>query len=157
MPHINAAFNLARWLTGNDHDAEDVAQEACMRAFRAVENCRAHDGRPWLLAIVRNTAFSWLKKNRSSALVPLDDDEHAEIADQNGAASAVYAPDTAALRAALETLPLEFRETLVLRELEGLSYKEISDVTNVAIGTIMSRLARGRRQLQTALNQKGKH
>jgi RNA polymerase sigma-70 factor (ECF subfamily) len=161
MPHLDAAFNLARWLTGNDHDAEDVAQEACMRAFRFVENCRATDGRPWLLAIVRNTAFSWLKRNRSTALVPLDDDEHAEIADQNGAASAVYAVDTGALRTALQTLPVEFREALVLRELEGLSYKEISDVTEVAIGTVMSRLARARRQLQVALkdkgNQKGKH
>jgi RNA polymerase sigma-70 factor (ECF subfamily) len=157
MPHLDAAFNLARWLTGNDHDAQDIAQEACMRAFRFVSGCRAADGRAWLLAIVRNTAFSWLKRNRSGGLVPLNDDEHTEIEDQNGAARAVYSADTAALRAALETLPLEFREALVLRELEGLSYKEISDVTEVAVGTVMSRLARARRQLQLALNRKGKH
>ena len=154
MPHLDAAYNLARWLAGNDHDAEDIAQEACVRAFRFVGGCRGSDGRSWLLAIVRNTAYSWLKKNRSQRLVFIDDDECPEIEDQKGAASSFHSSDTDAVRAALEALPLEFREALVLRELEGLSYKEIAEVAEVPVGTVMSRLARARRQLQGALNRK---
>src|SRR4029450_12532056 len=123
MPHLDAAYNLARWLAGNDHDAEDITQEACVRAFRFVGSCRGNDGRAWLLTIVRNTAYSWLRKNRAQALVSIDEDEFAEIEDQTGAASSLYSADTAVLRAALDGLPLEFRETLVLREFEGLSYK----------------------------------
>jgi RNA polymerase sigma-70 factor (ECF subfamily) len=155
MPHLDAAYNLARWLAGNDHDAEDIAQEACLRAFRFVGGCRNSDGRAWLLTIVRNTAYSWLKKNRAQPVVSLDDNEHAEIEDQSGAAGSFHRADTDALRAALEALPLEFREALVLRELEGLSYKEIAGIAEVPVGTVMSRLARARRQLQRALNQKG--
>ena len=155
LPHLDAAYNLARWLAGNDHDAEDIAQEACVRAFRFVGGCRGGDGRSWLLAIVRNTAYSWLNKNRSHRLVFMDDDECPEIEDQKGAASSFHSSDTGALRAALEALPLEFREALVLRELEGLSYKEIAEVAEVPLGTVMSRLARARRQLQGALNRKG--
>ena len=156
MPHLDGAYNLARWLAGNDHDAEDIAQEACMRAFRFVGGCRGSDGRAWLLAIVRNTAYSWLKKNRSQSLVSIDDDEFAELEDPDSAARSFHVADTEVLRAALEALPLEFREALVLRELEGLSYKEIADVAEVPVGTVMSRLARARRQLQGALNQKEK-
>jgi len=156
MPHLDAAYNLARWLAGNDHDAEDIAQEACVRAFRFVGGCRGSDGRAWLLAIVRNTAYSWLKKNRSRSLVSIDDDELGELEDPGGAASSFHSADRDALRAALEALPTEFREALVLRELEGLSYKEIADMAEVPVGTVMSRLARARRQLQGALNQKGK-
>ena len=155
LPHLDAAYNLARWLAGNDHDAQDISQEACTRAFRFFDGYRGGDGRSWLLAIVRNTAYSWLKKNRPAALVTIHEDELAEIEDHRAAAGAVHGADTAALRAALETLPLEFREALVLRELEGLSYKEIADVAAVPVGTVMSRLARARRQLQTALNRKG--
>ena len=154
MPHLDAAYNLARWLAGNDHDAEDIAQEACVRAFRFVGGCRNSDGRAWLLAIVRNAAFSWLKKNRSQPLLSIDDDEFPEIEDQSGAASSFHSADTDALRAALEALPMEFREALVLRELEGLSYKEIAEIAEVPVGTVMSRLARARRQLQGALNRK---
>jgi len=155
MPHLDAAYNLARWLAGNDHDAEDIAQEACVRAFRFVGGCRGSDGRAWLLAIVRNTAYSWLKKNRSQPLISIDDDDCPEMEDPMDAASSFHSSDTDALRAALETLPLEFREALVLRELEGLSYKEIAEVAEVPLGTVMSRLARARRQLQGALNRKG--
>lgn len=155
MPHLDAAYNLARWLAGNDHDAADITQEACLRAFRFVGNCRNGDGRAWLLTIVRNTAYSWLKKNRSAAVVAMDNDELAEIEDQSAAADLFRGVDTDAMRAALETLPLEFRETLVLREIEGLSYKEIADVASVPIGTVMSRLARARRQLQGSLGRKG--
>jgi len=155
MPHLDAGYNLARWLAGNDHDAEDIAQEACVRAFRFVGGCRGSDGRAWLLAIVRNTAYSWLKKNRSQRLVFIDDDECPEIEDQKGAASSFHSADTDALRAALETLPLEFREALVLRELDGLSYKKNDKATGAPLGTVMSRLARARRQLQGAFNRKG--
>ena len=154
-PHLDAAYNLARWLAGNDHDAEDIAQEACVRAFRFIGGCRAADGRPWLLTIVRNTAYSWLKKNRPPAVVALDDDEFAEIADRNVGAGSFHGADRDTLRAVLEALPLEFREALVLRELEGLSYKEIAEVAEVPVGTVMSRLARARQQLQGVLHRKG--
>ena len=156
LPHLDAAYNLARWLAGNDHDAKDIAQEACLRAFRFVGTCRSSDGRAWLLTIVRNTAFTWLKKNRAQPLLSIDDDEFPEVEDQHGAASSFHSADTDVLRAALEGLPLEFREALVLRELEGLSYKEIADVVEVPVGTVMSRLARARRQLHGALNRQGR-
>ncbi len=156
LPHLDAAYNLARWLAGNDHDAEDIAQEACLRAFRFVGGCRNPDARAWLLTIVRNTAFSWLKKNRPRSVVSIDNDEFAEIEDQSGGAGSFHSADTDVLRAALESLPLEFREALVLRELEGLSYKEIAEVAEVPVGTVMSRLARARRQLQSALTRKDK-
>ena len=156
MPHLDAAYNLARWLAGNDHDAEDIAQEACVRAFRFVGGCRNSDGRAWLLTIVRNTAYSWLKKNRAQPVVSMDDNELAEIEDQSCAAGSFHSADRDALRAALETLPLEFREALVLRELEGLSYKEIAEIAEVPVGTVVSRLARARRQLQDTLLRKEK-
>ena len=155
MPHLDAAYNLARWLAGNDHDAEDIVQDACVRAFRFLGGYRGGNSRSWLLAIVRNTACSWLKKNRPQAMVPINDDEIAEIEDTNGPAGAFHGADKGALRAALEALPLEFREALVLRELEGCSYKEIADVAGVPVGTVMSRLARARRQLQNHFAQKG--
>lgn len=156
LPHLDAAYNLARWLAGNDHDAEDIAQEACLRAFRFIDGCRGSEGRAWLLTIVRNTAYSWLKKNRSRAMMSMDDDEIIEMEDPVAAAHLWQSVDAEALRRALETLPLELRESLVLRELEGLSYKEIAEVAAVPIGTVMSRLARARRQLQTAFQEKGK-
>ncbi len=152
LPHLDAAYNLARWLAGNDHDAKDIAQDACMRAFRFVGTCRG-DGRAWLLAIVRNTAWSWLKKNRPQTVVSVDEHEMAKMEDP-GAAECSYRADADVLRAALETLPAEFREVLVLRELEGLSYKEIADLAEVPVGTVMSRLARARQQLRGALARK---
>ncbi len=155
LPHLDAAYNLARWLAGNDHDAEDIAQEACVRAFRFIGGHRGGDARAWLLAIVRNTAFSWLKKNRPRAVVSIDDDEIAELEDPAVAAGALHGADRNALRAALEALPLEFREAIVLRELEGLSYKEIAEIAEVPVGTVMSRLARARRQLQNHFARKG--
>lgn len=154
VPHLDAAYNLARWLAGNDHDAEDIAQDACVRAFRFVDSCRSTDGRSWLLTIVRNTAYSWLKKNRPSLLVSMDDDAIAGIEHENMSAGPSQGADTEVLRAAFETLPLEFREALVLREMEGLSYKEISEVAGVPVGTVMSRLSRARRQLQNTVNRK---
>ena len=155
LPHLDAAYNLARWLAGNDADAQDVAQEACLRAFKFFGNFRGDNPRAWLLTIVRNTFYTWLQKNRPQSVVAIDDDELAEIEDQTGKPGAFHRADADVLRAALETLPLEFREAIVLRELEGLSYKEIAEVAGVPVGTVMSRLARARRQLQNHFAQKG--
>jgi RNA polymerase sigma-70 factor (ECF subfamily) len=155
LPHVDAAYNLARWLAGNDHDAEDIAQEACVRAFRFLGGHRGGDARAWLLAIVRNTAFSWFKKNRPSAIVFIDDGALAEIEDHSIAPDAFFSADKDQLRAAIEALPLEFREALILREVEGLSYKEIAEIAEVPIGTVMSRLTRARRQLQDQFAQPG--
>jgi RNA polymerase sigma-70 factor (ECF subfamily) len=156
LPHLDAVYNLARWLAGNDHDAEDIAQDACVRAYRFVGGCRGNDGRAWLLTIVRNTAYSWLKKNRAQPLVSIEDEDTGEIEDQSAAVSSFHGADADVLRSALEALPPEFREVLVLRELEGLSYKEIAEVAEVPVGTVMSRLARARRQLQETVNEKEK-
>ena len=158
MPHLDAAYNLARWLAGNEHDAEDIAQEACLRAFRFLGGFRGGNSRSWLLTIVRNTAYTWLKQNRPQAVVSLGDEELNDIEDVAGLTShsnMFHHADRDVLRAALEALPAEFREVLVLRELEGLSYKEIADVADAPIGTVMSRLARARKQLQEYLSRKG--
>ena len=158
MPHLDAAYNLARWLAGNDHDAEDIAQEASLRAFRFLGGFRGGNSRSWLLTIVRNTAYTWLKQNRPQAIVSVGDDDLLEIEDPTASAnhsSALHNADKDVLRAALEDLPVEFREVLILRELEGLSYKEIADVADAPIGTVMSRLARARKQLQEYLSRKG--
>jgi RNA polymerase sigma-70 factor (ECF subfamily) len=155
LPNLDAAYNLARWLAGNDHDAEDIVQEACVRAFRFANGFRGGNSRSWLLAIVRNTAFSWLKKNRPQAMVSISDEELAEVEDEKAGPVSFDRADAGVLRAALEALPPEFREALVLRELEGLSYKEIAEVAEVPVGTVMSRLARARRELQNHLQKKG--
>src|SRR5262249_55644893 len=146
--------NLARWLTRDGHDAEDVVQEAYLRAFRLFDSFRSGgDGRTWLLAVVRNTGYHWLRRNRPpQPTTPFDEDLH-------GAADEALNPETLLLRGddrdtvrqALEALPVEFREALVLRELEGLSYKEIAAVVDVPPGTVMSRLSRGRRLLKQVL------
>jgi RNA polymerase sigma-70 factor (ECF subfamily) len=154
LPHLDAAYNLARWLAGNDHDAADIAQEASLRAWQYRAGYRGGSGRAWLLTIVRNTAYTWLKKNRPQTMVALNDDELAEIEDPAVHTASFQNADVAVLRASLEELPVEFREALVLRELEGFSYKEIADVAGVPLGTVMSRLARGRRLLQTIFHQK---
>lgn len=158
MPHLDAAYNLARWLAGNDHDAEDISQEACLRAFRFLGGFRGGNSRSWVLSIVRNTAYTWLKQNRPLAVVSIGDEELSEI--EASAAivdnsTNLHHADRDVLLAALEALPAEFREVLVLRELEGLSYKEIADVADAPIGTVMSRLARARKQLQEYLSRKG--
>lgn len=155
LPHLGAAFNLARWLTRNDHDAEDVVQEAYLRAYQFFDSFHGGDGRAWLLRIVRNTCYSWLEKNRSrEPALPFDENRHS--AERKGAgpeAPLIANEEREMLRRALEELPPEFRETIVLRELEGLSYKEIAAVIGVPIGTIMSRLARARERLQECLTK----
>ena len=151
FPHMGAAYNLARWLTRNDHDAEDVVQEAYLRAFRFWESFHGADARAWLLAIVRNTCFTWLQQNRKPSLELVEDMPDLKSAQANPEALLLANVDAETLRRAVEELPLEFREAIVLRELEGFSYKEISSITSAPIGTVMSRLARARTRLQKAL------
>ncbi|HTB13534.1 MAG TPA: sigma-70 family RNA polymerase sigma factor [Bryobacteraceae bacterium] len=152
MPHLNAAYNLARWLTRNADDAEDLVQEAFLRAFRSFETLQGQDGRAWLLAVVRNTCFTWLKKKGERTAVEFDEQMHSGT-DEAPSAEAVLLNEAAlgSLQGCLEGLPLEFREVMIMRELEELSYKEISEISRVPIGTVMSRLARGRKRLQQCL------
>jgi RNA polymerase sigma-70 factor (ECF subfamily) len=157
LPHLADAYALARWLTGNRADAEDVVQEACLRAFRAIGGFAGGNSRAWVLTITRHTAYTWLAKNRSPALVVVDDLEVAEREDlkRSGSLDHGETPETALmakadaarLESAIAGLPVPFRETLVLRDIQGLDYKEIAEVTKVPIGTVMSRLARARRRL----------
>ena len=153
LPHLDAAYNLARWLTHNVADAEDIVQEAYLRAFKFFGGFHGADGRSWLLAIVRNTCYTWMQRNRSPELtISLDDDLHEiESKDLNPEALLLQSADTQMVRQALEDLPVEFREVLVLRELEEMSYREIASITDLPLGTVMSRLARGRKRLQLAL------
>jgi RNA polymerase sigma factor (sigma-70 family) len=153
LPHLDAAYNLAHWLTRNDADAEDVVQEAYLRAFKFFGGFHGEDGRSWLLAIVRNTSYTWMQHNRSPELtISLDDDlPEIESKDLNPEALLLQSADTQMVRQALEDLPVEFREVLVLRELEEMSYREIASITDLPLGTVMSRLARGRKRLQLAL------
>jgi RNA polymerase sigma factor (sigma-70 family) len=156
LPHLNAAYNLARWLTRDDQDAQDVVQEACLRAFKYWKSFSGRDCRSWLLAIVRNTYYSWLRQ-RSVQPELTDDGEIDDVDDavRNPENVLLQNADRQLLKAALEDLPAEFREAIVLREMEGLSYKEIADIASVPIGTIMSRLARARKRLQIYLTNAG--
>jgi RNA polymerase sigma-70 factor (ECF subfamily) len=152
LPHLDAAFNYARWLTRNDAEAEDVVQDACVRAMRYFSTLRDGDARAWLFAIVRNTWYSRL--SRSSAVVestPLDETRERPDEALGPEALLLQQHAVARVRAALEQLPSDFREVIVLRELEGLSYKEIAAVVQVPMGTVMSRLARARERLLRAL------
>jgi RNA polymerase sigma-70 factor (ECF subfamily) len=154
LPHLDAAYNLARWLAGNDHDSQDVAQEASLRAFRFFGSFRGEDARAWLLTIVRNTFYTWLRKNRPPENMVEISDESLDVEDVSANADAVSPPfaDADAVRRALAELPVEFREIVILREMEGFSYKEIADLAEVPIGTVMSRLARARKLLQKRLS-----
>ena len=153
LPHLDAAYNLARWLAGNDQDAQDVAQEACLRAFKFFGNFRGDNARAWLLTIVRNTFYNWLHKNRPAQMAGELDEEALAVEDVsvNAEALNLRLADGKSVRRAIDELPVEFREIVVLREMEGFSYKEIADLVDVPIGTVMSRLARARKQLQKRL------
>jgi RNA polymerase sigma factor (sigma-70 family) len=157
LPHLGDAYALARWLTGNATDAEDVVQDACLRAFRGIGGFTGGNARAWVLTITRHAAFTWLSKNRSPALVMVDDIEETErkelshgspMAGQETPEAALIAKaDADRLEAAIAQLPVPFREALVLRDVQGLDYREIAQVAKVPIGTVMSRLARARQRL----------
>ncbi len=153
LPHLDAAFNLARWLLRNPADAQDVTQEALLRAYRFFHTFRAGNARAWLLQIVRNSCYTWLQKK--------DNWENVDELEETSLPTEKYTPESLAiassdgqrLAAALEQLPAAFREVLVLRELEGCSYKEIAAITGRPLGTVMSALARARKQLKDVLVQ----
>ena len=153
LPHMDAAYNLARWLLRNEDDARDVVQEAYLRAFRSFGGFHGSNGRAWLLTIVRNASYTWMKKNRRTVLAaPFEEDKPAlEIEVANPATMLEQNEQSELVRRALDQLPEEFREILVLRHLEGLSYKEIAEVADLAPGTVMSRLARARAKLKEFL------
>jgi RNA polymerase sigma-70 factor (ECF subfamily) len=165
LPHLDAAYNLARWLVRNDQDAQDIVQEAMVRAFRFEASQEGGNPRAWLLAIVRNCAWSWLEKNRPAEVVAIDDApsaaHEAEAAtpaarDANPEVILLQSAQAKLVNLALDELPPAFREAVVLRELEDLSYKEIASVTGVPVGTVMSRLARGRELLRRAIENRMK-
>ena len=151
LPHMDAAYNLARWLTKSDATAQDLVQESFLRAFRFYDGFRGGDGKAWLLAIVRNTCFTWLQQNRPEPAASFDEELHTPASDASPQAQLVQSEDRQAVRRAVEELPADYREVVVLRELEGLSYKEIAAVAGIPIGTVMSRLARARKRLQRSL------
>lgn len=149
LPHLNAAYNLARWLTGNDVDAQDVVQEACLRAYRFFASYHGDDGKAWLLAIVRNTSRTWKSRySRGLSSVPFDEATHSEESALNQEQTVAQKEKLGILRTCLEKLPDDFREVLIMRELEEMSYREIADATGLAIGTVMSRLSRARKRLE---------
>ena len=153
MPHVDAAFNYARWLTRNEADAEDVVQDAYVRAFKFFSSFRGDDARSWLLTIVRNTWYGRFPRRAAGVSVVKTDENGDDRPDEslNPEALVIQQETVERVRLALEELPADFREVLVLRELEGLSYKEIAAVVTIPIGTVMSRLARGRERLFAVL------
>lgn len=157
LPHLGAGYNLARWLLRNDHDAQDVMQEAIVRAFRFYQGFRGDNPRTWLLSVVRNSVYTFLQQNRVRELcTEFDENLHAA---PGADAHRPETPESLLLRSddrlfltrAIEALPVEFREVFVLREVEGLSYKEIAELARIPMGTVMSRLSRARRHLQAAV------
>ena len=153
LPHLDAAHNLARWLLRNEQDAQDVVQEAYLRAFRSFGGFHGSNGRAWLLTIVRNTSYTLLKKNRAVDLTTTFDEEIHAIGHESASPAAIleHAEDAELIREAMDELPAEFREILTLRHQEGLSYKEIGEILKIPAGTVMSRLARARAKLKEYL------
>ena len=151
LPHLDTAFNLAVWILSSRTDAEDVTQDAMLRAFRFFEGFHGGDVRAWLLQIVRNTCYMGLKKNRRMKMTDQFDEELHMQSSVTPESIAIAGNDRERLARALETIPLRYREVIVLRELQGCSYKEIAAITSIPIGTVMSSLSRARRQLHSAL------
>lgn len=165
LPHLPEAYRLAQWLTGNASDAEDIVQEAALRAYRGIRNFGAVNARAWSLAIVRNTAFSWLSKNRPKTVVFMDDLSAAEQQElehegpdgtriETPEEIALFRADAAQVQEVLAQLPVQFREVIVLREMNQLTYRDIAEIANVPIGTVMSRLSRGRQLLIALLGDR---
>lgn len=165
LPHLPEAYRLAQWLAGNASDAEDIVQEAALRAFRGINGFGAVNARAWSLTIVRNTAFSWLAKNRSKAVVFANDLSAAEQQEleyeglygtkiETPEEIALFKADAEEIQKALAQLPLQFREVIVLREINQMNYRDIAEVTNVPIGTVMSRLSRSRQLLIALLGDR---
>lgn len=159
LPHLDAAYNLARWLSGSASDADDVVQDAFMRAFRFFDSFRGDSARPWLLAIVRRTWYTeWRRRAASRETVAFDESfddialDGREVADTDPQRLLIREEDARFVHEALARLPVEFREVLILRELEDMSYRDIAAVTDLPIGTVMSRIARARRKLAAALH-----
>jgi RNA polymerase sigma-70 factor (ECF subfamily) len=155
LPHLDAAHNLARWLVRRDAEAQDLAQEAMLRAYRFFGGFRGGDPRAWLLKIVRNTCYSWLSARGAREDEEFDEQVHV-VPEATPESLAIAGAERERLARALEALPPRSREVLVLRELEGCSYKEIAEITGVPIGTVMSSLSRARNRLQEALGAKGR-
>lgn len=164
LPHLADALALARWLAGNHSDAEDIVQESCVRALKGIDGFQGGSSKAWVLAIVRNTAFSWLAKHRSKALIMVGDladiDAAAQAVDPGNAdqatnpeAELIRQADARTVEAGLAELPLPFREVMVLRDINGLSYKEIAQLLSLPIGTVMSRLARARQHFAINIRQ----
>jgi RNA polymerase sigma-70 factor, ECF subfamily len=165
LPHMAEAYRLAQWLTGNASDAEDVVQDAALRAFRGIKNFGAVNARAWSLTIVRNTAYSWLMKNRPKSVVFTDDlsvTEQRELEHESPQGTRIETPEEISLskadakdvQQALAQLPAQYREVIVLREINQLNYRDIAEITNVPIGTVMSRLSRGRQCLIALLGDR---
>lgn len=161
LPHLDSAFNLARWLTRSHQDAEDIVQEAYLRAFKFFDSFHGEDGRAWLLSIVRNTFYTWYQQNKTQAnstqfeeelhSIQPEDAAATQYVDNNPEALLIQKDSRRQLQQALEALSVEFREVMVMRELEDLSYKQIAGIVGIPIGTVMSRLGRGRKQLAEIL------
>ena len=157
LPHLDAAYNLARWLTRDDHDAEDLVQAAYLRALKFFDGFRGANGRAWLLTIVRNTCYTWLEQKRARGpSTSFDDEIHGVGSDAMDPERQLRRKDQEqSVRRAVQELPLELREVIVLREMEGLSYKEIAAIAEIPQGTVMSRLARARERLRQRLGDCG--
>jgi RNA polymerase sigma-70 factor (ECF subfamily) len=149
LPHLDAAYNLARWLTRNERDAEDVVQEAYLRAIKHFNTFKGDNARPWILAIVRNTYYTWIRRNRiSETLTPFDEEQDVHISDApDPEMLMLQESDKQLVRRALRKLPTEFLEVIVLKEFEELSYQQIADLAQIPLGTVMSRLSRARKRL----------
>ncbi len=157
VPHLSAAFHLARWLTRDSGQAEDLVQESYLKAFRFFDSFQGGDGRAWIMAIVRNTCFTWLQKNKAQAASGDAFDERLHSDRQLTVTveeSLMEKADLDTLRGCIEVLPLEYREAIVMRELQEFSYKQISEITSVPVGTVMSRLSRARKRLEDCVTRK---
>jgi RNA polymerase sigma factor (sigma-70 family) len=157
LPHLAAAYNLARWLTRDDHDAEDIVQEAYLRALRSFGGFHGADGRAWLLAIVRNACYTWLKQKRlREPATVFDETIHSADTAVTPVTLLLQKENKQVIRQAVEELSVDLREVIILRELEGMSYKEIAVIADIPVGSVMSRLARARERLQNLLVEFGK-